>query len=94
LNEELELQTEKRSEEKARYEDTLDELEQTLYGLNQVRSYFNQYLDELSKNRRTFDKPEPQEESEFLQHPIKKYVVSDDSDSDEEGFQPTVSGFA
>ncbi|KAM3134897.1 hypothetical protein pb186bvf_013066 [Paramecium bursaria] len=54
LKDELQYQTEKRQIEKDVYDKTLDNLEQSLYAVNQVRKMFNSYLNVLIKNKQRF----------------------------------------
>ncbi|CAD8099680.1 unnamed protein product [Paramecium sonneborni] len=59
LKAELDYQTLKRQKESATYQTILDNLEQALFGVNQVKGYFNKYLDVLVKNRNRFQQPQP-----------------------------------
>ncbi|CAK87407.1 unnamed protein product (macronuclear) [Paramecium tetraurelia] len=68
LKAELDYQTLKRQKESATYQTILDNLEQALFGVNQVKGYFNKYLDVLVKNRNRFQQPQPsflQEDASF-----------------------------
>ncbi|KAM3136283.1 hypothetical protein pb186bvf_011582 [Paramecium bursaria] len=78
LKGELEYQTLKRDTENKTYQVILDNLEQALFGVNQVKGYFNKYLDVLVKNRRRFDKPEPS----FLEELSFKYEEQPEEDDE------------
>ncbi|CAD8074166.1 unnamed protein product [Paramecium sonneborni] len=77
LKAELQYQSHKRETETQAYETILDNLEQALFGVNQVKGYFNSYLDILVKNRKRFEKPSFLEESYSF-----KYEESEQFDSD------------
>ncbi|CAD8072968.1 unnamed protein product [Paramecium sonneborni] len=86
LKAELNYQTHKRETETITYQVILDNLEQALFGVNQVKGYFNSYLDVLVKNRKRFDKPE----SSFLQEKYSfKYDQSEIEDFEDQGQQFT-----
>ena len=50
-----------------------DDLEGALFGINSVKTYFNNYLDKLEKDRRQFDRAEPSEGS-FLSR-VRKSLI-------------------
>ncbi|CAD8069805.1 unnamed protein product [Paramecium primaurelia] len=86
LKTELNYQTHKRETETITYQVILDNLEQALFGVNQVKGYFNSYLDVLVKNRKRFEKPEPS----FLQETYSfKYDQSEIEDTEDQGQQFT-----
>ncbi|CAD8168367.1 unnamed protein product [Paramecium pentaurelia] len=86
LKTELNYQTHKRETETITYQVILDNLEQALFGVNQVKGYFNSYLDVLVKNRKRFEKPEPS----FLQENYSfKYDQTDMNDGEDLGMQFT-----
>ncbi|CAD8160608.1 unnamed protein product [Paramecium octaurelia] len=86
LKTELNYQTHKRETETLTYQVILDNLEQALFGVNQVKGYFNSYLDVLVKNRKRFDKPEPS----FLQENYSfKYDQTEMDDVEDQGVQFT-----
>ncbi|CAD8075529.1 unnamed protein product [Paramecium primaurelia] len=86
LKTELNYQTHKRETETITYQVILDNLEQALFGVNQVKGYFNSYLDVLVKNRKRFEKPEPS----FLQENYSfKYDQTEMNDGEDLGMQFT-----
>ncbi|CAD8175778.1 unnamed protein product [Paramecium octaurelia] len=86
LKAELNYQTHKRETETITYQVILDNLEQALFGVNQVKGYFNSYLDVLVKNRKRFEKPE----TSFLQETYSfKYDQSEVDDAEDQGQQFT-----
>ncbi|CAD8080507.1 unnamed protein product [Paramecium sonneborni] len=86
LKTEFNYQSHKRETETITYQVILDNLEQALFGVNQVKGYFNSYLDVLVKNRKRFEKPEPS----FLQETYSfKYDQTEMNDVDDEGVQFT-----
>ncbi|CAD8061993.1 unnamed protein product [Paramecium primaurelia] len=86
LKTELNYQTHKRETETVTYQVILDNLEQALFGVNQVKGYFNSYLDVLVKNRKRFEKPD----SSFLQENYSfKYDQTEMDDIEDQGVQFT-----
>ncbi|CAD8083405.1 unnamed protein product [Paramecium sonneborni] len=86
LKAELNYQTHKRETETITYQVILDNLEQALFGVNQVKGYFNSYLDVLVKNRKRFEKPD----TSFLQEKYSfKYDQSEVDDAEDQGQQFT-----
>ncbi|CAD8183536.1 unnamed protein product [Paramecium octaurelia] len=88
LKAELDYQTLKRQKESATYQTILDNLEQALFGVNQVKGYFNKYLDVLVKNRNRFQQPQPS----FLQEDFS--FQYNDEDVEEDIDSKGISSFA
>ncbi|CAD8169018.1 unnamed protein product [Paramecium pentaurelia] len=88
LKAELDYQTLKRQKESATYQTILDNLEQALFGVNQVKGYFNKYLDVLVKNRNRFQQPQPS----FLQEDFT--FQYNDEDVEEDIDSKGISSFA
>ncbi|CAK86678.1 unnamed protein product (macronuclear) [Paramecium tetraurelia] len=88
LKAEIDYQTLKRQKESATYQTILDNLEQALFGVNQVKGYFNKYLDVLVKNRNRFQQPQPS----FLQEDFS--FQYNDEDVEEDIDSKGISSFA
>jgi hypothetical protein len=63
----------------------VDDLEQALNGVTSIKTFFNDYLDVLEKNRRKFDKPVPEElQLGSMQAPRQRRFLEEDDIDDEE----------
>lgn len=89
LKAELSFQSKSRGSQNVFYSQILDELEQALFGVNSVKTYFNSYLDVLVKNRRRFDKPEPT----FLEE-ASSFSYDDQPQFEEEENMKALTSFA
>jgi len=56
LEEELDHQSNRRETENKKYKATLDQLEASLFTINESKKMFNKFLDVLEKNKRKFGK--------------------------------------